>query len=82
MFDTDGFWGSSSKNETRFSLTLERGSGTVCADEGGGSFSGRTAGSGPANRGSNPFPPAILPIGIKEYVAGSVGRKVWIPVTA
>ena len=34
--------------------------GNIMGNEAGGSFSGRTAGSGPANRGSSPFPPARL----------------------
>ena len=41
-------------------MTSGRGSAKVSAYDAGGSFSGRTAGSGPANRGSSPFPPAIM----------------------
>ena len=42
----------------------------------GGSFSGRTAGSGPANQGSSPCPPAIL-----VPSSSGLGRRPLTPVT-
>lgn len=45
----------------------------------GGSFSGRTTGSGPVNLGSNPSPPAISMVGIRvgviHCVTNSQGNK-------
>ena len=37
----------------------------------GGSYRGNTAGSGPANRGSNPRPPAINSMGSREKTVSS-----------
>jgi hypothetical protein len=42
----------------------------------GGSFSGKTAGSGPANRGSNPRPPATM-----VPSSSGLGRRPLTPVT-
>jgi hypothetical protein len=48
----------------------------IIPGEVGGSFSGRTAGSGPANQGSNPCPPATM-----VPSSSGLGRRPLTPVT-
>ena len=48
----------------------------IVAGETGGSFRGRTAGSGPVNRGSNPCPPATM-----VPSSSGLGRRPLTPVT-
>jgi hypothetical protein len=57
-------------------LDIKRRNEESIAGESGGSFSGKTAGSGPANRGSNPRPPATM-----VPSSSGLGRRPLTPVT-